>query len=146
MAEKKTSKKKTTKKVVEESVVQLEQLEVPKEVVVESWDSPEVLDEVASTEGQPVTETLNRYRFLSTISHLNISNVIFDDINVVVYETYTFNKDEAISNFKACIMDNFAQGSTNMYNNFITAVFGSNSNIILEEVGVNNHTTTTITL
>lgn len=87
----------------------------------------------------------NRYRFFSTVSRLNISNVIFDNIRVVVYETTALSKEDAIFEFKTRIEDRF-NGKVEDCNRFITAVFGSIDNIILETISVNNITEEKITL
>lgn len=155
MAEKKTSKKKTTKKVVEKKDVQLEEVVSPKEIAMtmpmpmgdtdtgtESWDCSEVPADMVFE--KPV---MNRYRFISTVSNLNISNVVFDSMNIIVYECKATSKEDAIFEFKTKVMDNFAKGSEVNYIKFMVAVFGSRDNVILEEVnGVNNVTEEIITL
>ena len=156
--EKKTSKKKTTKKVEEKVTVKVEDFLAPEEVAVtmpmpvgdnvtESWDCSEVPDDMAFDEIEPEVQAMKRYRFISTVSNLNISNVIFDTINIIVYECSAHNKDAAIDDFKHQIMNVFADGSDVKYIKFIAAVFGSRDNVILEEVdSVNNVTETIITL
>lgn len=161
MAEKKTSKKKTTKKVVEKKDVQVEEFTSPKEIAVtmpmpngdngtEAMDCSEVPDDMVFEQPFVYTgkePTLNRYRFISTVSNLNISNVVFDSMNIIVYECKATSKEDAIFEFKTKVMDNFAKGSEVNYIKFMVAVFGSRDNIILEEVnGVNNVTEEIITL
>lgn len=102
------------------------------------------IEEVTDTEHKPLA-VKNRYRFFSTVSRLNISNVIFDNIRVVIYETTALSKEDAIFEFKTRIEDRF-NGNVDDCNRFITAVFGSIDNIILETISVNNITEEKITL
>lgn len=148
MAEKKTTKKKASKKV-ETNTVQLEEVAGVENVVVESIEDetpieqPVIKREFAPVPAEPVP---NNYRFISTISRLNISNIIFDNIKVVIYETTANNKHEAITEFRDKIMSNFANGVRESFDKFMIAVFGEHDNVILEEISVNNVTTEIISI
>ena len=133
MAKKPTTKKTETE--IDEIINQDSMASIPSEIPAR---------EMTVTEHKPVA-IKNRYRFFSTVSRLNISNVIFDNIRVVVYETTATSKDDAIFEFKTRIQDRF-NGSVEDYNKFITAVFGSNDNVIIETISVNNVTEEKITL
>lgn len=100
--------------------------------------------EMTVTEHKPIA-VKNRYRFFSTVSRLNISNVIFDNVRVVIYETTALSQEDAIFEFKTRIQDRF-NGNVEDYNRFINAVFGSIDNIILETISVNNVTEEKINL
>lgn len=133
--------KKTTTKTKKASTTKIEEIggtsakSIPSEIKAE---------EMTITEDKPV-KVKNRYRFFSTVSRLNISNVIFDNIRVVVYETTALSKEDAIFEFKTRIEDRF-NGNVEDYHKFIAAVFGSIDNIILETISVNNITEEKITL
>lgn len=149
MAKKPTTKTKKTEKkrnVAEDSVVNNE--EHTEEIIMQnsavSIPSSIPIREMTVTESKPVEEKC-RYRFFSTVSRLNISNVIFDNMRVVVYETVATSKEDAIFDFTTRIQDRF-NGNVVDSNKFITAVFGSKDNIILETISVNNITEEKITL
>lgn len=121
--------KKTTKKSIEtDSVAKL-----PTEVNQEQF--------VAITQKPHKT----RYRFYSTVTNLNISNVIFDNIKVVIFECVSDSAKEAIERFRNMVLTRF-DGDTKMYDMFMAAVFGGKNNITLESISVNNITEEVITL
>lgn len=148
MAEKKTTKKKTSKKV-ETNTVQLEEVAGVENVVVESVDDETPIEQ-QDTESEYasvlVDHAPSHYRFISTISRLNISNVVFDNIKVVIYETTANDKYEAILEFRDKIMSNFANGVRENFDKFMIAVFGEHDNVILEEISINSVTTEIISI
>lgn len=90
---------------------------------------------IPSTEAKKVEEkaVLTRYKFIAHCSNINISNVIFNNIKVVIYETDSPTYEAAFDKFQNAVMNMF-NGDVNNYNTFMGAVFGDD--ILVEAVKV----------
>lgn len=75
-----------------------------------------------------------RYKFIANCDNLNVSNVIFNNIKVVIYEVDAYDYDSAWDSFQQAVMKMF-NGDTVKYNTFMKAVFGDD--ILVESVKVN---------
>ena len=85
---------------------------------------------VAQEEVKPVK---TRYKFIANCDNLNVSNVIFNNIKVVIYEVDAVNYDSAWDSFQDAVLRMF-NGDTIKYNTFMKAVFGED--ILVEAVKV----------
>lgn len=83
---------------------------------------------------QEVTQpVIKRYKFIANCNNINISNVIFNNIKVVIYEVDAPNYDAAFDNFQTAVLKMFNGDAVN-YNKFMSAVFGND--ILVETVAV----------
>lgn len=113
---------------------------------------PPVQDEVLTQapesikkEVSPAKSILKHYRFITTISNVNIGNVIFDNRDVVVFECDAHSQKEAVNIYKKAIITRF-NGDENLANTFVASVFGSADNIVVEEYEKTAITRSVITL
>ena len=109
-----TSSKKTVTKATTKVVA------APVEEKTEVVAAPTEEKVVAQVEPKPV---LTRYKFIATCNNLNVSNVIFNNIKVVICEVDATNYDAAFDKFQAAVMKMF-NGDVSKYNTFMNAVFG----------------------
>lgn len=82
-----------------------------------------------------VKPTMTRYKFIANCNNLNVSNVIFNNIKVVIYEVDAPNYDAAFDNFQKAVIKMF-NGDISNYNRFMKAVFGDD--ILVESTAVEN--------
>ena len=80
-----------------------------------------------------VVPVLTRYKFIANCDNLNVSNVIFNNIKVVIYEVDAPNYDIAFDSFQKTVTKMF-NGDISKYNTFMSAVFGND--ILVESVKV----------
>lgn len=89
----------------------------------------------AVQEVKEVKPVMTRYKFIANCDNLNVSNVIFNNIKVVIYEVDAPNYDAAFNSFQQEVIKMF-NGNTTKYNMFMKAVFGDD--ILVESVAVEN--------
>ena len=82
---------------------------------------------------EEVKPVMTRYKFIANCNNLNVSNVIFNNIKVVIYEVDAPNYDAAFDNFQEAVTKMF-NGDIAKYNKFMAAVFGND--ILVESVKV----------
>lgn len=85
---------------------------------------------IAQVAAKPV---MTRYKFIANCNNLNVSNIIFNNIKVVIYEVDAPNYDSAFDSFQESVMKMF-NGDAAKYNTFMAAVFGDD--ILVESVKV----------
>ena len=92
---------------------------------------------VAAEPTAPVVEevkpVMTRYKFIANCDNLNVSNVIFNNIKVVIYEVDALSYEAAFDNFQEAVLRMF-NGDASKYNTFMAAVFGND--ILVESVKV----------
>ena len=72
---------------------------------------------------EEVRPVLTRFKFIANCNNINISNVIFNNIKVVIYEVDAPNYEAAFDNFQEAVTKMF-NGDITKYNQFMAAVFG----------------------
>lgn len=106
MATKTTTKKKATTKTQEETPVAVEEVKAP-------------------------AQKTYLFRFLATVSNLNIGNVVFSDKEVIIYSTTARNQQEAKNQFAVWVKGKMGNDQNN-FNMFFRAVFGKT--VTMEQV------------
>ena len=71
------------------------------------------------------------FRFLATVSNLNIGNVVFSDKEVIIYSTTALNQVEAKNKFSLWVKNKMGNDQNN-FNMFFHAVFGKE--VVMEQV------------
>lgn len=107
MATRTTTKKKTTSKATKAVAVE----EQPKAVIQERKSY--------------------LFRFLTTVSNLNIGNVVFSDKEVIVYSTLAQTQQEAKNKFAVWVKEKMGNDQ-DAFNMFFRAVFGNS--LVMEQV------------
>lgn len=122
------AKKPVTKKVISA------ESEAPQNVPTQEVVTPTPVEEkkVVAEQPKPAEKVVKHYRFITTVSNMNIGNVIFDRIQAVVYEVNATSKDEAINAFKSKILNRF-NGDMQAAVLYINSVFGGMDNVLIEE-------------
>lgn len=122
------AKKPVTKKVISAEP------EAPQNVPTQEVVTPAPVEEkkVVAEQPKPAEKVVKHYRFITTVSNMNIGNVIFDRIQAVVYEVDATSKDEAINAFKSKILNRF-NGDMQAAVLYINSVFGGMDNVLIEE-------------
>lgn len=103
-------------------------VEVAKKLYPETPQKEETKQEVPQS-------AMTRYKFIANCNNLNVNNVIFNNIKVVIYEVDAPNYEAAFENFKNAVIAMF-NGNVPNYNKFMRAVFGDD--ILVESVAVEN--------
>lgn len=88
---------------------------------------------IAAPQVEEVKPVLTRYKFIANCNNINVSNVIFNGIKVVIYEVDAPNYDAAFDSFQKAVLKMF-NGDVPKYNKFMAAVFGDD--ILVESVKV----------
>ena len=77
------------------------------------------------------TKSFYLFRFITTVSNLNIGNVIFSDKEVIIYSTTALSQQEAKNKFSAWVKEKMGNDQ-NSFNMFFKAVFGNS--VVMEQV------------
>lgn len=94
--------------------------------------------EPAEVETKAVAEVkpaMTRYKFIANCDNINVNNVIFNNIKVVIYEVDALTYDAAFDSFQKAVINMFG-GDIPNYNKFMKAVFGDD--ILVESVAVDD--------
>lgn len=113
-----TTKKKTVAKKTK-TISQVKKILAEETSAPEEETPQETLTETMSEE----TKELRRYKFIATCNNLNISNVIFNNIKVIIYQINTTSFEIAFNEFQKVILKMF-DGDVVKYNTFMHSVFG----------------------